>query len=421
MKNYRQLASIFLVIGLLAVPSVHAEILSLCDRFETCSSNRSVTVGLETPISLTWRGTARLDPRIQARLFSGEGRFVIGDPLSGEIIGSEQRALQRDLGEAQTDLPVAFTINENLNVPARVSERAAASGARTLYYVRFFNLGETRGFAAFQSIPLQQAAPGRSFGVAEEGSEITATGVRIDRISLLFDRGTLTESISEGDSLRAQARIRFQGAGIIDAVWEVATPESTQGEERFVPLRQVRQYLGGSREVILDSPPLPNELTGLHRLRLRFLQPDLGSLVTGPEALLLSYRVSESAVRPSPTVVTISGQAGGTLDPNTRFRWQAVPGSFAYQLEFYDRWPDEPQSDPSLVPTARIGEQQLIELSIAPFTGVLLSSGQNQTRLGAATMRHLQPGQHYYWRVIAIDLQGQVIAASALSRIRRSD
>ena len=76
--------------------------------------------------------------------------------------------------------------------------------------------------------------------------------------------------------LRAVARIRFTGTGLLQASWQIATPTSTPGNEIFRPLRLERRQLTGNGEVELISPPLPTTIEGQYLVALLVEDPGLG-------------------------------------------------------------------------------------------------------------------------------------------------
>lgn len=401
-----QYGALLLLLG----ASAQAQIVALCDAQYPCSTNRTVTADVETQVNLTWRGLVRTNPRLAGSLSSDQGIFMLGGPDSQTVLGTINAPLTQSVGPATDDRGVAFTLNEVARVPAEVSREAVRRGARQVTYQRRFTLSGEEPVVATQTINLRQGTPGRNGSIAE-GTEPSATGVTIERLSLFFERGTLTETLGPDESLTAQARIQYRGAGIINALWEVATPASTQGQPIYAPLAPVRQYLGAGREITLESPPLPNQTAGVYQVRLRFVQPGVEQ-----EAFALTYRVSEQSLlkrRRVPVMDTLPPQSATPLSRETRFRWQPVPDSQAYQLEFYDRWPAAEPADANSDPADR----QPTAFDIEPATGLVVDGRQAQAPLSASVLRHLQSDRRYYWRLIAIDAEGQVISASALEAI----
>ncbi|MDZ7851235.1 MAG: hypothetical protein U5L98_00935 [Halomonas sp.] len=412
MKPLRPCLLVLMLMSL--APIAQAQIIALCDARFACTSNPSATVGVDSRVNLTWRGQARTNPRFSQSLISNQGIFVLGNPVNGQRLGTSPTSLVQPLGPATDDRGIEFRVTESLRVPAAVSQQAARQGERQVFYVRQFALEGSEPMTGVQVISLQQGVPGRG-GAIPEGADPSATGVTIQRVSLFFDRGTLTETLRPDEPLQATARISYQGAGIINAIWEVATPASTRGQPLYAPLAYVRQYLGASRELTITSPPLPSDTSGIHRVRLRFLAPtEIEGLPT------LSYRVSEGALQREgrvPALDAFPPESANPLDGETRFRWRPVTGSHAYQLEFYDRWPQAVEAETTSEGDSGDDRRQPATLNLAPITGQVIEGDQSSMSPSKSLLNHLEADKRYYWRLIAIDAQGQVIAASPLEAI----
>ncbi|MDR9439011.1 MAG: hypothetical protein RI841_05880 [Halomonas sp.] len=412
MKLVRPCLLVLLLVSLASI--AQAQILALCDARFPCTSNPSATVGVDSRINLTWRGEARTDPRLAQPLVSDQGIFMLGHPLSGQRLGTSPTPLVQPIGPATDDRGIAFRVTESLRVPATISEEAASQGERQVFYVRRFSLEGSEPMTGVQVITLQQGVPGRGSAIIE-GADPSATGVNIQRISLFFDRGTLTDTLRPDEQLRANARISYEGAGIINAIWEVATPASTRGQPLYAPLAYVRQYLGAGRELMLSSPLLPSDTSGIHRVRLRFLAPtEIEGLPT------LSYRVSEGALQRKSTVPAIRilpSESASPLSRETRFRWRPVAGSHAYLLEFYDRRPEAMEASATAEEGSRDAGRQPVDLKMEPITGQVIAGDRTLDSPSRSLLNHLEADKRYYWRLIAIDAQGQVIAASPLEAI----
>lgn len=409
----KRLRSCLVCLLLLMPPVAQAQITALCDARLACTNSPSATVGVDSRVNLAWRGQARINRELSQTLTSSQGIFMLGNPFSGQRLGSSPTPLVQPLGPAMDDSAIEFRVTESLRVPASVSQQAARFGEQRVFYVRQFSLEGSEPMTGVQVITLQQGVPGRGGSIAE-GTEPSASGVNIQRVSLFFDRGSLTETLRPDEQLQAMARISYQGAGIVNAIWEVATPASTRGQPLYAPLSQVRQYLGAGREVTFTSPPLPSEIPGIHRVRLRFLPPtEIGELPT------LAYRVSEGALPQArvPVIGTLPPESANPLSRETRFRWQPVPGTHAYQLEFYDRWPDATEDEAIPLQDSRSAGRQPVSLRTAPITGQVVAGDRTSASPSRSLLNHLESDKRYYWRLIAIDAQGQVVAASPLEAI----
>lgn len=394
-----------LAFGRAAVAS--AQELELCPAAQPCSVSRPVTVGRETTLPIVWRGRALFDGIGDA--VSDRAFFALGDTVSGEPLGQVRRPLRERIAGTTDGQSVRFSFGETLTVPAEVSERAAARGASRLLYIRQFSINGI-AVTGVQTIRLSAPLPSAAHSL-REGREVTASGLIVQRLALRFDDGTAVASAGRGERLRAQAAIRYERAGLLEAVWEVATPATTRGQPVFRRLDNVRQYLGSGREATLQSPLLPTGEEGLYLLRLRLLQPSLER-----DGIELRYQVSgrwAGAPAQVPLLRVSKPETGEILDAGTEFRWRLVADTRAYQLELYDRPPPASQpAGPGRVPA---------EMAGAPATGILLDGNTDRTRLSASVLHRLQPGRIYYWRVSAVNADGVIVAASPLQSIRTED
>ncbi|WP_250462300.1 hypothetical protein [Microbulbifer litoralis] len=386
-----------------------AQELELCSSAQPCSVSRAVTVGRETTLPITWRGRARFD---RVDIASDMGFFSLGDPAPGERLGLVQHALIKRVTGSPDGQPVPFTLNESLTVPAEVSQRATARGATRLLYIRQFSVNGMP-VTGVQTIRLSAPLPDASNSLPE-GRAATASGLIVRRLALRFEDGTAAASARRGERLRALATIRYERAGLLEAVWEVATPATTRGQPVFRRLDNVREYLGAGREATLQAPVLPSDEEGLYLLRLRLVQPSFDE-----QGITLHYQVSgQSTGAPAFVPILHAGKPdmGKVLDGETEFHWRPVSNTHAYQLELYDQPPSalEPTiaSEPHTAPA---------EMASAPITGILLEGDTDHTRLSPTVLHRLLPGRIYYWRVAAINAEGAVVAASPIQSIRTED
>ena len=384
----------------------HGQSLSLCTGRFACTSQGDATVGMDSNVRLMWRGEAIDLAREGSILMSPQGRFMLDNPFGEQTLGRISATLTKRLSPNDGN---ELRISERLSVPASVSQQAARAGARQIYYVRDFQLNQGQSITAVQSINLRQSLPGRRPTRQTEGTA-AAGRVDIQSLTLTFQNGTLNEVIRPNTPLQARARLRFRQAGRLNAVWELATPASTGGQAIYVPLKMVNRYLSGS-EITLLSPALPSTMNGLHRLRLRVLSPHQAD-IDPADLPTLSYRVSDTALAMQETVPTLTAWRTENTAPLTRhhhFRWQPVPGSHAYQLEVYTDLPPS-QRRPRQGP-------QPVDLGQAPNAGQLIR-GQYQTiSPSASLLNHLTSDRRYFWRLVAIGRDGDVLAASPLEAI----
>lgn len=415
MSGYRTAESIYrlaltCVLALGVAVSAAAQEFEICSSMQPCSAPRAVTVGVETTLPIVWRGRGHFDRFGQ--ITSEVGSFTVDNTASRERLGVVQQPLvERISGSADGQL-VNFTLNEALTVPAAVSRRAADRGASQLLYIRQFSINGMP-VSGVQTIRLSAPLPNAARSLPE-GQPVTASGLIVRQLALRFEDGTAVASVARSEQLRALADIRYDRAGLLEAVWEVATPSTTRGQPVFRRLHSAREYLGGGREGTLRSPALPTDEAGLYLLRLRLLQPSLER-----DRIELRYQVSDRTTAASALVpmLRVSGPGKGrALDSATEFRWRPVAGSHAYQLELYERPPSAAE------PAASSGPGRLpAEMDRAPATGMLLPGNSDRTRLSAGVLHRLRPGGVYYWRVIAINSDGAVVAASPVRSIRAEE
>lgn len=410
--GYRLALLCLLALGY-ALPSSAQEV-ELCSSMQPCSVARPVVIGTDTTLSVVWRGRAFFD-RI-GDVSSDVGYFTLGDPASSEPLGMVRRPLMERISGSADGQPTAFSFSETLTVPAAISTQAAAQGARELSYVRPFSVNGIP-VTGVQTLRLTDpAAPlpntARSL---PENSEVTASGLILRRLALRFDDGAPVASVSRDEALRAEAIIHYDRAGLLEAVWEVATPATTRGQPVFRRLDNVREYLGAGQQSNLRSPKLPTDQPGLYLLRLRLVHPTLEQSGTRePNDIVLRYQVSSRSTHEAQWVPHLNGAraVAATLGADTEFTWPAIATTHAYQLEFYAQ-PPEPD-----VASERPGPDRVPNrFTREPTTGLVLKSNTRSTRLSSAVLHRLEPGTTYSWRVVAVDASGRVLAASPLQTL----
>ncbi|WP_027329794.1 hypothetical protein [Marinimicrobium agarilyticum] len=399
-----RIAIICLLSFWLAIPAIAQEV-EICPSLQPCEVSRPVLVGRETTVSVLWRGRALFD-QIGA-ISSDVGYFTLGDPASSEPLGVVRRPLMERITGSADGRAITFSFSETLTVPADVSQRAAAQGARELSYIRQFGINgiPVTGVQTLRlSSPIPNAAPS-----VPEGSEVTASGLILRRLALRFEDGAAVASVARAERLRALAHIDYDRAGLLEAVWEVATPATTRGEPSFRRLDNVRQYLGAGQQASLRSPALPTDQPGLYLLRLRLVQPTMAQ-----NDIVLRYQVSgTSMVEPERVpVMTAATVQRAALGPDAEFQWHRVRRAHVYQLELYDQPPEQTAAEP--LPPETVPAQ----FARAPATGLMVKGSAARAGLSPAVLHQLLPAHTYYWRVVAVDASGTVLAASPLQSIR---
>ncbi|WP_111642591.1 hypothetical protein [Marinimicrobium alkaliphilum] len=404
-----------------ALPTAAQEV-ELCSGMRPCRVAQPVTVGEQTTLSLIWRGRVQQVERF-ADVASDVGYFTLGDHGSEESLGAVQRPLSERV-MASPDGQVILSINETLTVPADVSRRAAERGHSTLSFVRRFSINGM-AITSVQTIRLSTPAPGpepepapmrtnpNAMRSLPEGQEVTASGLLVRRVALRFEDGSPVASVARDEPLRAQAHIHYDRAGLLEAVWELATPATTGGQPVYRRLDNVRQYLGAGQQATLQSPVLPVEEAGLYLLRLRLIQPRFEQ-----DTLDLRYQVSSRSTEPArvPVLRVSAPAAGAPLRADTRFQWRPVAQTRAYQLELYERPPTATNTD-----TQREPHTAAAEMTEAPTTGMLLPGNTESTQLSPAALQRLAPGRTYYWRIVAVNADGAIVAASPVQPIQTEE
>jgi len=241
----------------------------------------------------------------------------------------------------------------------------------------------------------------RTFGVPPYGGIATAViylggsnsgPLTLSRVSLHFDDRSLVRVLRPNEPVVAIAEIDYSGSGVLNGLWEVATPPTTQGEPVFIPLASATLNLAGGGLTEVTSPPLPASMAGRYFVRFRVRSP-----LVPFEGLVLPYAVEIGA--PTAAPIAVSGPAQhATLRADTRFQWRPAAGAIAYRLEFYDA--------------------NAADSDRAPISGEWLPGAQVDAPLSALAQSHLQPGQTYRWRIIALDGASQVVGRSAFYEIR---
>jgi hypothetical protein len=310
--------------------------------------------------------------------------------------------------------------NETITIPADVLATAKEAGLTTIYYHRDFS----DGFGATGSMQINLF----NSPVSPSSTTNPERTLHITRESLRFNDNTIVKVIKPNSRISAIAELNFTGTGLLDAFWEYATPASTRGRAIFIRLGSVRRYLGVGGRVILQSPPLPTELTGQYVLRLQILKtlsnPNGVEFTSNlPDGLpLLRYSVNNQGgsdvVYELPPIKTLFPAGNATLQADTRFNWQAVKNAKAYQLELY--LPDEnkrPVTNPSTNFNDRLIDDSVIK-NKKPSTGLLIPATKISLSLTVLSRETLKRGSTYYWRIIAIGADGRILTTSSLKQIR---
>jgi len=385
MKSIHSLRASLLILLMLAPIQAWSEV----GTVSSGARNRNVSLAGAGHASITWVVTGTFPNPGPHALSSLSGTLTTP---TGTLLLTRSKQLRKPFTTTVAAQPYTFVFQEMLTIPRSVLIRARQQGSARMVYSRTFSD--------------QDGAPGTSKVL------LTITGalagpLDLSRLELRFDDDSTIRIAGTGDSLKAHANLNFSGTGLLNAVWEVAQPGSTRGRAFFIPLRNLRQYLSAGGHVVLQSPPLPTQNTGVYRVRLRIVQP--AAAFELPE---LSYHVQETQTpatpRARPALRVMAPEEGDTLTPSTAFRWEPVVGASAYQLEIYEQPLPEPVA--SDVTLSEDAENR-------PLTGVLVPGSDHMT-LSPLVLSHLTAGMTYHWRVLALGAGGHVLAVSATRPIQ---
>jgi hypothetical protein len=361
----------------------------------TASANTSlVAFGQAASVVINWSMLSSILPGTSDTVFSDFGEFY-GPALLGT---SSVRLAQGIVATSQSPVPVTF--REVLQIPSSIIYQANKNGSVSIVYQRIFS--DSSG-SAVASVTL-------NVGSSSSGL------LNLSRVQLRFDNEKIVHIAGKDEKLTAIAEVSYTGTGLLDAEWQVADPASTFGEPVFVPLRQVRQYLGAGRTAILQSPVLPTSLSGAHLVKLVVNQP---AVSFGLPALTYHVNTGISTATSQAPGTSLRLQAPGPrafLSPVTEFRWQAVEGARAYQLELHDDMREQEERIPATLEKIDL-QTEPSSPEGRPVTGMRMPAGRTSASLSVVSRQYLQAGRNYLWRVIAIGSDGAVLATSPLQEI----
>jgi len=340
------------------------------------SGARNISYTTQTTAKIRWsmiRASLRLTPGVTVT--SNSGTFT--DAGNTIVLGTVYKALSKSKPISPSE-PFSFT--ETLHIPRDVLFKAYKQNIRTLYY--------RRDFTDCPGVDCSQIAIAATFTLT--GS---AAGVfNVSDYRLRFRDAPLTPIIEQDQTLQAEARIQVTGTGTIRGVWEVASPGSTAGTPLYQTIQLVVRQLSSGQDTPILSPALPTRQSGNYLVRFRFLAPELRE---EPPVLQYVVRIAPQL----PTIMLRAPRDGATANQETRFQWDAVRNANGYKIELVDR---KPQHDSH--PTA-------------PAAGMLVRNNANSTSLPGSLMERLEAGRKYWWHILALDDNGNIIAASDWNRV----
>ena len=242
-----------------------------------------------TPLTLLWTVNPAPGP---GRTFSSSGGAFVID------VGGRQSLMSAGPLASQTPAPGAPAVFvETLSIPGAVVAEAMARGARSILFVRSFEVTYT----VAERDPSFTGGPPSFLNrnvrtTAEAAAVIDLTSgmggpLQVFRLLLRFDDGSPLRVLAQSSPLRVFADVSYSGGGTLEGVWEVADASSTAGEPVFVPLARVHRFLGAGQRITLEGPPMPTQHTGLHLVRFRVEKPR-----TPDQDPVIRYRVLSPGV-----------------------------------------------------------------------------------------------------------------------------
>ena len=212
-------------------------------------------------------------------------------------------------------------------------------------------------------------------------------------VALNFDDLSRFRTISQNGAITALMRLTTNGKGLLEGNWEVSNPASPSS---FYPVGRVRQPLSGARALVIESPTLPTTQLGIYTVRF---------VPSGPPnpQLVASFPEIQYSVLPSNTTGTIdlrSPPADVNIGAATVFSWQGVSNSAGYRVEFLSLAAGSLNSQATRVAAVDVtGSQTSVQLK--PFTLARIHAARTDV----------------YWRILALDDTGTIIATSSIRPI----
>ncbi|MGD2118638.1 MAG: hypothetical protein PVG66_09775 [Chromatiales bacterium] len=227
----------------------------------------------------------------------------------------------------------------------------------------------------------------------------------VQRLQLLFPNQASMTVVEPGERLQAQLNVSYSGQGVLEGVWQIAEPGSTEGLPNYRNLMQVHQNLTSSQFSRLLSPRLPTDKSGRYLLRFCTIDRDLDQARVAdnfscPDAagrVVVAYQVMAARTAKAESIEIAPLQS--KIDAATEFQWSAVDGAVVYQLQIFQK----------------TAQQDEVFIS-----GMLLPQQSTHTKLSKLVLGKLIAGQQYLWRLNALNSNGQVVGQSATAFIQYS-
>lgn len=346
------------------------------------SNNSQASIVTSTSIRIDWNVSVEASNTGLLTVRSLNGTFFAPNRETQLGMTATPLTQSRNLSARQA---ASLNIRESLVIPQTVARRAQQLGFNQVLFLRTFS-------------DTPDATNATAIVLIDLASSSSAGQIKVDRVQMQFNNGKRITSLTAESELQAEALLRYRGSGMLEYSWEIATPPSTQGQAFFTPMNSRKQFVLTGSEIKLSSPILPNTRNGLYLVRLKINNPEPNF-----ELPALRYTVVPQTREQPEQLYVASPPNDAVLSSQTQFKWQQVAGAKVYQVEIFLGQPEE--SAPNTSQLKR------------PVTGTQVPASKQQLSFNQVSLSHLSAGTNYYWRVIAVDEQGKVLAISRLRRL----
>lgn len=341
----------------------------------------------EQTVAIVWSGAATGDES-SAPLISDRAELV--DQSGLVLLSSSRGPVRGGISTTPTVNGFDFTFNEMLLLTNDLLQRALLSGNQLTY---------RRTFTQGTSIVTAQVILTVNTGVP------ATAALSIDAVDLRFDNQRTIEVIPVGQALSAYARLRAQGAGLVQIEWALADPTSTAATPVFLTLSNDRRYIGRRSGQFIQAPQLPSYNTGWYLLRLT-IRPDSGVAVS---RLIQYYVAGERSSSNAVQRLEIQVSAAGLIN------WTRLDSAHVYKVEVYTAAQAPRENTDVFIEERVIGS----EPSARPRVEFAVYLPGDEYTLPASEIKPagqpIKPPVQY--RVLAYDANGLLLGVSALSRL----
>lgn len=387
MKNTIKIKSSFLL-AILTILTSYTSLASVTSVTNTVN-NRNIAIGQTAYRTITWNVTVIAPPG------SITSPTVTFNTNTNFTLGTISKPLTRAIPAGTS---ATYSLVEQIQIPSSFIYRARKMGATQISITRDFNDGSTSG--AFSSTAI--------FTIT--GS--SATGFSVNQVSVRFDNNQPQLVVKRLKRVSAYINISYNGSGLLQGVWEIATPTTTIGQPVYSPLRVVRRQLTGTGIAKIFSPRLPTLLQGIYLVRFRITDP-----ASNMESPLIRYFVYTGQKPLLSPVHVFLHQPGPdtTVGEKTLFSWSKIDKASALRFELYAI----KQQNTLGNKLPELGTDDKNNLEGGKFVaGILLRGSDTKTVLSRLTASRLKPAHWYLWRVVAFDKQGNIIGVSEPRKIQ---